>query len=254
MDSRIRSELILKLDSKLVDELLTTYKESKQNFFSGGLRLQSVEGGRFCEAAFRLIEYITTGAYTPLGRSLEIDKLLVTLGNLQKNKFLDSIRLHIPRALRVVYDIRSCRNAAHLADGIDPNLQDATLVCAILDWVLAEFVRLYHGVNPDEAQKIVNELVTRKIPLIQNFDGHPKVLNPKLSSGDFCMVLLYDRGMLGATYKELVDWSLPKMKKNLKRTLTILDKEKAYLFEKAGCYKITIPGLKYVEEKILREI
>jgi hypothetical protein len=42
----------------------------------------------------------------------------------------DSIRLHIPRTFRVIYDIRNKRDAAHLGDGIDPNLQDSTLVSA----------------------------------------------------------------------------------------------------------------------------
>ena len=42
--------------------------------------------------------------------------------------FGDSVRLHIPRALGLVYGIRNKRDAAHLADGIDPSLQDANVV------------------------------------------------------------------------------------------------------------------------------
>jgi len=76
----------------------------------------------------------------------------------------DGIRIHIPRALRTVYDIRNKRDAAHLADGIDPNLQDATFVIGTLDWILAEFVRLFHGVSADEAQKIVTDLVRKRVP------------------------------------------------------------------------------------------
>ena len=37
---------------------------------------------------------------------------------------------------------------------------DATLVISILDWVLAELVRMYHKVSADEAQKIIDGLVT----------------------------------------------------------------------------------------------
>ena len=66
----------------------------------------------------------------------------------------DAIRLHIPRTLRLVYDIRNKRDVAHLGPDIDPNLQDSTLVVSALDWVLAEFIRLYHaGMTPDNAQK-----------------------------------------------------------------------------------------------------
>jgi hypothetical protein len=86
--------------------------------------------------------------------------------------------------LRVVYDIRNTRDAAHLADNIDPNLQDATLVVSVLDWILAEFVRLHHNVSPDEAQKLVEELVTRVAPVVQDFSGFLKLLNPNLGATD----------------------------------------------------------------------
>jgi len=77
-----------------------------------------------------------------------------------------------------VYDIRNKRNAAHLADGIDPNFQDATLVVSVVDWILAELIRLNHSVPPDEAKKIVETIVARSAPIVQDFDGFLKVLNP----------------------------------------------------------------------------
>ena len=158
----VASGLKQTLPAKLVDELLAAYEEAKQNFYLGGL--SAVEGGRFCEAAFRLLEHITTGKSTPLNKQLDTD--ILALSNLPTAASLDSIRIHIPRALRVVYDIRNKRDAAHLADGIDPNLQDATLVVSVLDWVTAEFVRIYHGVTADEAQSIIETLVTRQMPSV----------------------------------------------------------------------------------------
>jgi hypothetical protein len=56
-----------------------------------------------------MLEHATTGSSTDLGRMLDSDKLIVTLSNYSKNQFFDSIRLHIPRAIRVVYDIRNMR-------------------------------------------------------------------------------------------------------------------------------------------------
>ena len=47
---------------------------------------------------------------------------------------------------------------------IDPNLQDVSLVIGNIDWVLAEFVRLYHGVKADEAQRIIDASVVRTVP------------------------------------------------------------------------------------------
>jgi hypothetical protein len=61
-------------------------------------------------------------------------------------------------------------------------------VVSTLDWILAEFVRRHHSVSPDEAQKIVEELVTRVAPVVQDFDGFLKLLNPKLGASDQALV------------------------------------------------------------------
>ena len=71
----------------------------------------------------------------------------------------------------------------HFADNIDPNLQDSMLVVSTLDWALAEFVRLYHTVSANEVQGIVESLVTRSAPVVQDFAGFLKLLNPGLSAG-----------------------------------------------------------------------
>ncbi len=155
MRAIIEAQLAAKLEAKLVRELLEAHSEAKRNYYLGGLRLSAVEGGRFCEAAFRLLEYATKNKkFIPLSKSLtSTDKLILELSNLTGRSSTTRCALHIPRSLRLVYDIRNKRDAAHLSDGIDPNLQDATLVIGVLDWVLAEFIRLYHDVPADEASR-----------------------------------------------------------------------------------------------------
>lgn len=253
MRNQIRSGLIKTIDSKLVDELLDAYQETKLNFQLGGYRLSNVEGGRFCEAAFRILEQITTSTFTPLGKQLDTEKLIKHLANLPNNSFSDSVRLYIPRALRVVYDIRNNRDAAHLADGIDPNIQDSTLVVSVLDWVLAEYVRLYHNVAVDIAQSMINDLVERVIPIIQDFDGFLKVLKPNLKASEYCLVLLYQCGQKGASIEDLKKWVKPKMRGNLERTLNNLDENKAFIHISNNICKITIPGQREVERKKLIE-
>ena len=130
MFSQIRAGLVKHHTARIVDELLEAYLEAKEEFYSGGLRLSEVEGGRFCEAALRILEERTTGKYTPLNKRLNAETIMLDLSNIASGSQPDSIRLHIPRALRVAYDIRNNRDAAHLADGIDPNLQDATIVAS----------------------------------------------------------------------------------------------------------------------------
>jgi hypothetical protein len=156
--------------------------------------------------------------------------------------------------LRVVYDIRNNRDAAHLAEGIDANLQDATLVVSVLDWVLAEFVRLYHGVPANEAQKIVDGLVARKVPAIQDFDGFLKVLKPDLKASEYVLLVLYERGSAGATYKEMEGWVRPAMRANLRTTLNRMVNDYAFLHASGDRFSITKRGAAEVEKRNLHRV
>jgi hypothetical protein len=251
MRSVIQVQLSAALPATLVDELLEAHAEAKRNFYLGGLRLSEVEGGRFCEAAFRLLEWITTNTFTPLGAQLRTDPLIDTLEQLPKAAHKESVRIHIPRALRLVYDIRNKRDAAHLADGIDPNVQDASLVCTVIDWVLAEFIRLYHNVSANDAQAIVNDLVTRSVPVIQEFKGFLKLLNPSLGATEHCLLLLYQCGDKGATFTELQQWVRSKMRANLGRTLNVIVDGKDFAHFDGTRYFITRLGQQTVEIKRL---
>jgi hypothetical protein len=246
----IRSSLAGHFSSQLVDELLQAYDEAKRNYYEGGHRLSEVEGGRFCEAAFRILEEATLGTYTPIGGQLDTDKLQRRLSQLPSASHPKSIRLHIPRSLRVVYDIRNNRDAAHLADGIDPNIQDATLVISVLSWVLAELVRLYHGVSAKEAQRIVDDLSTRRAPVIQEFGDVPRILRTDLRAGDYALVLLYHMSVKGASLTDLTKWVRPSMRGNIRRTLRNLD-EKAHVHQSGEHFEITLLGKQYVEENRL---
>ncbi|MEJ3747895.1 hypothetical protein WEI85_31965 [Actinomycetes bacterium KLBMP 9797] len=251
MIDQIRHALAARRDAKLIGELLDAYQEAKTEFYQGGHRLQAVEGGRFCEAAFRLLEEETTGKFTPFGGKLDTDGLIKNLAAIPKaSGHSPSIRLHIPRSLRVVYDIRNNRDAAHLADGIDPNLQDATLIVSVLDWVLAEFLRLWHTptVSADEAHRIVEDLVTRRAPVIEDFGGYLKVLNPKLSQGEHLLALLYHCGTKGATREQLREWVTPAMRKNMARIYTRLERDLNYIHCGSDKVKITKRGIAYIDE------
>lgn len=251
MLNTVRAGLVAAYDPTLVDELLQAYVDTKKNFYLGHLRLSEVEGGRFCEAVLRMLQQRTTGKFAPLGKHLDTEKIIQQLGSIPAADQPDAVRLHIPRAVRMVYDIRNKRDAAHLADGIDPNVQDATLVVSVLDWVLAEFVRLHHAVPADKAQEIVENTVTRVAPGIQDFAGFLKVLNPALSSQDHVLVLLYQCGAGGATYAQLDSWARPAMRSNLRRTLRKLTDDLAYVHGADGRYHITATGQREVETRRL---
>jgi hypothetical protein len=233
----------------LVDEVLEAFAEAKRRFYRDDLRPSAIEGGRFSEAVFRVLQWITTRAYVPLGKTLpSVDQLLVTLQNAAGP---DSVRLHIPRTLRLIYDVRNKRDVAHLADGIDPNEQDASLVVRNMEWVLAELVRLFHHMPPAAAHRVITELVSKDVPLIQVFDGFPRVLR-QLKVSQHVLVLLYWRGTQGATFDELHAWARPPMRGNLRRALRTLD-ERDRIHLRGDRYVLTRLGEREVETSRLVE-
>jgi hypothetical protein len=236
--------------TSLTGELLESFVEAKRRYHLGDLRPSAVEGGRFSEVVLRILEWQAFGRFTPIGdSSFKADTVINKLAKLTSGSQIDSVRLHIPRTIRLIYDIRNKRDTAHLADGIDPNMQDATLVVHNMDWILAELVRIYHTVSADDAYALIIDLVSKEVPMIQVFDGFPRLLDD-LAASDHCLVLLYWRGAQGAPFVDLSKWVKAKMRANLKRTLSSLD-SKNLLHAANGHYWLTLKGEKVVEDRKL---
>jgi hypothetical protein len=250
----IRSALVARFPEQLVDELLSCYVEQKRNLLLGNLRPNEVEGGRFAEAAFRLLEHFMGWKVTPLGSSLDTDGIIRRLQSSPTAAAPDSVRLHIPRTLRVIYDIRNNRDAAHLADGIDPNLQDSTFVSASIDWTLAEFVRVAGGVTPEKAFSLVKAITIRSIPAVEDIEGYLKTLRPSLGPADRITLLLYHCADRGAAADQLSGWLRPAQRNNLGRTLRQLEHDKDLIVLVNGRYKLTRRGIQEIEKRRLIEI
>ncbi|MGN6294251.1 MAG: hypothetical protein ACTHMV_16005 [Chitinophagaceae bacterium] len=251
---KIKTVLKSRFPDNLVNELTDCYSEQKRNFFLGNHRPNEIEGGRFSEAAFRLLEHFVGFTTTPLGTQINTDSLIRSLQQLSSSSFNDSVRLHIPRTLRVIYDIRNKRDVAHLADGIDPNLQDSSFVFSALDWVLAEFIRMSGGTTPEEAFSLVKGITIHSIPAIEDFDGFLKTLRPSIGPSDRILLLLYHKNTIGATQEQLKNWLKPSQRANIKRDLNKLEHEKDFITLQNGKYLITRLGIIEVQKKKLLEL
>jgi hypothetical protein len=130
-------------------------------------------------------------------------------------------------------------------------LQDATLVIGNMDWVMAELIRLYHGVSPDEAQGIIEDIVTREVPAVQEIDGQPVIL-ADLQPREQAVLMLYRAGASGLSLDELASALRVERKDHLKTRLAKLDSTKLILHHPStGRYYITTRGSRHVEEKKL---
>lgn len=236
----------------LAQETIQTYAEAKRRYFLGDFMPNAIEGGRFTEAVLRIMQWDAFQAFTPLGDSKFKAELVIRQLEPQTSAS-DSVRFHIPRSLRVIYDIRNKRDTGHLSDGIDPNVQDATLVVSVMDWVMSELVRLHHRISPAEAQALIGELTTRELPMIEVFNGRPRIL-ATLRASDHVLVLLYWAGKDGATLARLVTWVPPGMQANLRRTVRQLHDKHWVHFEDDHA-QLTRPGERHVvDQKLIAPI
>lgn len=236
------------IPKELIDELLGAYEEAKRRYHLGDLRPSAIEGGRFSEAAFRILEWESKGTYTPLGTTLS--KVPTLVNQLEAaTSSPESVRFHIPRTLRAIYDIRNKRNIAHLADGIDPNTQDGKFVIGVLDWVVAEFVRLYHSVSAQEAQELIDSLVTKEVPALQVIEERPVFLK-QLTAGQRILVILYWQSPSPVLRNQLRDWLPESDRRNLSTNLGRLEGTRLIHRIDDRVY-LTELGIKEVEAKDL---
>jgi hypothetical protein len=176
---------------KHIGAMLRHFAESARAFENSEWESGILKAGKFVESSIKsLSEY--AGLKLPNARKFKVSNFVTQLGQLDAAKFDDSIRLLIPRNCVFVYDIASNRGARHDPDEIDPNKMDAVVVVQNISWVLAEMIRLSHkgSLKPDEAADVVDSLMEKRYPDIEEIDGRLYVNRDGLSATDISLLLL----------------------------------------------------------------
>ena len=206
-------QVFASLPKDIRDRLSRHYHEIKHNFALRKSEPSELNGAKFCEDVYRLLEWhtSTTNIYTQYGKQLRNFRGSVLQWE-NDTSLDDAIRMHIPDVLRTIYDIRNKRGVTHSPGEISPNLIDASLVVSCADWVMAELVRLFYNSNldEDEARDMVESLVTKRIPLIWQIDDRKRVISPpgkKLSDKKKALALLYSDHPKPLMIHILVDWT-----------------------------------------------
>jgi hypothetical protein len=250
MRAKIETLLTNSAPAPIVKALLDTYAELKDNFNFERFRPSELEGGRFAEAAIRVVQHLATGSHEPMGKPLpRFDKLLTALENLPSTNAHESLRIHIPRALWSVYGVRNRRDVGHIGGDVNPNRADAYFVVAVCDWVLAELIRLTFNCPLIQAQGMVDNLVERRVPIIQDFGSFPKILRTDLSIPDRILALAYRTGANGVAVQDLQKWLKPAKPSAVGVAVLRLDR-KALLHREDDQCLITLSGIRYVEENM----
>jgi hypothetical protein len=164
-----------------------------------------------------------------------------------------SLRILIPRVLLALYEIRNNRGVGHVGGDVDPNFLDATAVVAMVSWVLAELVRIFHGISTIEAQGAVDALTERKHPVIWVVDDIKRVLDPSIKMSDQALLLLHQRPAWVAE-ADLLRWTEYTSASMFRtRVLKPLHKKRLIEFDHKGSRaRISPTGAKEVEQRILK--
>jgi hypothetical protein len=149
-----------------------------------------LNAGKLCEATYCILKGHADGTYpntvTKPRNMVDACQALEREAGLTR-----SMRIQIPRVLIALYEIRNNRGVGHAGGDVDPNHMDSTVVVYMTKWVVAELIRVLHGVSVEGAQDAVDALVEREIPLIWQTGDVKRVLNTKLTMKEKTLLLLY---------------------------------------------------------------
>jgi hypothetical protein len=244
-----RASLIPGVPQGLRDPLFAEYDALIQAYLEGRWTPAELSGGRFCEIVYTVILGYGSGNYAASpNKPRDFVGACRTLE--QVTTVPRSFQILIPRILPALYEIRNNRGVGHAGGDVDPNFLDSTYVVSSARWVMAELIRVMHGVTVDEAQSIVNELATVVIPLVWNDGDIKRVLDPKRPMTE--QILLLVASSSGpVNFLDLVRYIEPKTPAYLKRMVRQLHEKRLLEYsEPTGGVKILPPGANLVAKLV----
>ncbi|MCK4636329.1 MAG: hypothetical protein KAT49_00450 [Methanomicrobia archaeon] len=242
MAGEIKSNLSPYIDENLIDDLLKYYvKIKKFQFFDP--EKTGLNCAKFCETVLKILIFITEEQVI---QKVYVSKTVDKLEKLPKSDFNDSIRIFIPRNVKVVYDIRNRRGIAHAGE-IEPNYIDTTLSVQICDWILSELLRIYHVSDENKIEEIIMKITERKIPLIEMFGEDLVILEKNFSIKEKILLILYLFYPRMISNEDLRKWLKVKYSQIITSNLGNLESD-ILVYRKNRESTLTGKGLKYVEE------
>ena len=253
------SQAFSNLPQTLRDELIECYQSIIANYSEGRWEPAELNGGKFSEIVYSIIHGALTNNFPPrsskprnmVDACRALESLSVSSGIVGGR----SLRIQIPRLLPYLYEIRNNRGVGHVGGDVNPNVADSRVVLTTCSWLMAELVRIFHGMPLNEAQEIVEALVSRSHPLVWNVDTIKRVLDPRLKKSDQVLILLYSE--TGWTDVDLlfswVEYSNKSIFKS--RVLLPLHRERLIEYSKeSGSARITPKGTHDVEIRLAPSI
>lgn len=244
------------IPSGLRTPLLQAFEAIVRNYRESRWEPAELNGGKLCEIVYTILRGRIDGSFAPRpAKPKNMVDACKTLENADAKAYSRSIRIHIPRTLVALYEVRNNRGVGHAGGDVDPNHMDAVFVLQASKWIMAELVRVFHEVDTMEASKVVDTLTSRTLPLIWEVGNNKRVLNTELSMKDKALALLYS-SKEPVSESDLFKWVEHSNPSVFRRdVLTKAHKAKLVEYDKAAkTVQLSPLGIKYVEEKVSLEL
>jgi len=232
--------------------LLDAFAEIVRNFREGRWEPSELNGGKLCEVVYTILKGQVDGKMPPQPKKPRnmVDDCRA-LEKADSSVFPRSIRIQIPRMLIGLYEIRNNRGVGHVGGDVNPNHMDAKVVVESAKWLVAELVRVFHGLSTEEATEVVEGLVEKTVPIVWKVGERKRVLRSDLSMRDQTLLLLYST--TGSVHeRDLVDWvehSNPSVYR--RDVLRRAHRERLVDYnEHSGEVHLSPTGAAYVEDKL----
>ena len=247
------------LPTPLRQQLLDCHAEIIRNYVERRWEPAELNGGKLCEVVYTILDGATSGTFAASASKppnmVEACRQLENRTPSAARAGDRSLRILIPRMLPFLYEIRNNRGVGHVGGDVNPNHEDAEAVVSLANWVMAELIRIFHGVSLAEAQATVDSLVEKRHPLVWEIEGTKRVLDPKMKTANQTLVLLYSQpGWVDED--TLFDWVEYTTRNQYKtRILEPLHSDRKVEYEPQNKRaRITPRGILYAEKNLLPKV
>ncbi|MEL4280287.1 MULTISPECIES: hypothetical protein [Shewanella] len=220
--------LLGSLPAGLRTPLIKEYKKLTQNYMEHRWEPAELSAGKICEIVYSILQGHVDGNY-PSSPSKPRNMVAACRQLEQESSLPRSFQILIPRMLPALYEIRNNRGVGHVGSEVDANNVDSTLMLTMVNWIMAELVRVFHTGSLEDAQLAVDALAQRNTPLVWDSKGFKKVLSPSMNLKDQILLLASSTDE-DVTLSELMDWTESSNKTYYKKILKVLHKEKLIHF------------------------
>lgn len=245
----IISEFSKSFDKQLACELLDDYQQLKEAELQNKYDYAGQAAGKFFETVMKILLYVKKGL-PPDPKGINFETAFNQITSEPKPTIEDEILcMVIPYALRSGYTLRNKKRISH-ARGINPSFMDSRYLSLLADWVMAELLRLYHSKDDKEIEQLINRLVARRVPFMQEINGDKVLLNEDMSATESLLLILHSNN--GTISSEEAKSILSKYYEPPNISMAIknsIDKRRVHK-DKDNVIHITELGYKHLEHKL----